>query len=66
MFYKQHMIKKTTWTFFDFIQSLLSFIEKMDSLTVDYVPASNLGMAQMVMVNLDMEILGNYDMYRTN
>ena len=60
------MIKKTTWTFFDFIQSLLSFIEKMDSLTVDYVPASNLGMAQMVMVNLDMEILGNYDMYRTN
>ena len=60
------MIKKTTWTFFDFIQSLLSFIEKMDSLTVDYVPASNLGMAQMVMVHLDMEILGNYDMYRTN
>ena len=23
MFYKQHMIKKTSWTFLDFIQSLL-------------------------------------------
>ena len=26
MFYKQHMIKKTSWTFLDFIQSLLIFV----------------------------------------
>ena len=27
LFYKQHMIKKTSWTFLDFIQPLLSFRE---------------------------------------
>ena len=26
LFYKQHMIKKTSWTFLDFIQSLLIFV----------------------------------------
>ena len=26
MFYKQHMIKKTSWTLLDFIQSLLIFV----------------------------------------
>ena len=33
----------------------------LTSLTIDY-PASNFGMVQMVMVNLDMAILGNYNM----
>ena len=26
LFYKQHMIKKTSWTFLDFVQSLLIFV----------------------------------------
>ena len=26
LFYKQHMIKNTSWTFFDFIQPLLIFV----------------------------------------
>ena len=26
LFYKEHMIKKTSWTFLDFIQSLLIFV----------------------------------------
>ena len=33
-------------------------------LTIDYAPDSNFGIGQMVGVNLDMAIFGNYFMYR--
>ena len=35
LFYKQHMIKKTSWTFLDFIQSLLIFVAYVFGMSIE-------------------------------